>query len=86
LVAFVVAAGETGAAQRPVLLQRLRAALPPYMVPSRLHFVARLPRMPGGKLDQRALATHDDAARDDAGAPATGLLARLGFPFRRSAR
>ncbi len=81
LVAFVVAAGETGAAQRRTLLQRMRAALPPYMVPARLHFIARLPRMPGGKLDARALAAHDDAS-----APAPGLLTRLRFSFWRAAR
>jgi len=34
--------------------------------------------MPGGKLDSRALAAHDDGW-----APVSGLLVRLGFRFRR---
>jgi acyl-coenzyme A synthetase/AMP-(fatty) acid ligase len=79
LVAFVVAAGETGPALRHALLQRMRAVLPAYMLPARLHFMDRLPRLPGGKLDARTLSERDDAAM-----PSPGLLARLGFRFRRS--
>jgi acyl-coenzyme A synthetase/AMP-(fatty) acid ligase len=78
LVAFVVATGATGPALRRALFQQMRGALPPYMVPARLYFIARLPRMPGGKLDSRALAAHDDGW-----APVSGLLVRLGFRFRR---
>jgi acyl-coenzyme A synthetase/AMP-(fatty) acid ligase len=81
LVAFVVATGEAGPALRQALLQRLRSALPPYMVPTRLHFLARLPRLPGGKLDLRALSAHDDST-----AAMPGMLARLRAPFRRQAR
>jgi acyl-coenzyme A synthetase/AMP-(fatty) acid ligase len=46
------------------LRQRLSAALPPYMVPSRYVSVDRLPRLPNGKLDVRALGRPDD---DDSG-------------------
>jgi acyl-coenzyme A synthetase/AMP-(fatty) acid ligase len=81
LVAFVVVAGEAGPTLRQLLLQRLRSALPPYMVPARLHFLARLPRMPGGKLDVRALTAHDEQT-----AAMPGRLARLRSPFRRPGR
>jgi acyl-coenzyme A synthetase/AMP-(fatty) acid ligase len=81
LVAFVVASGASGVALRRALVQRMRAVLPAYMVPARLHFIEHLPRLPSGKLDARALAAHDDA-----GAPVPGLLTRLGLPFRRTAR
>ncbi len=81
LVAFVVADGDTAPHGRRALMQRMRAVLPAYMVPARLIFMEHLPRLPGGKLDVRALA-----ASDDTRASAPGLLSRLGFPFRRLAR
>jgi len=81
LVAFVVARDSAGSALRRTLVERLREVLPAYMVPARLHFIERLPRLPSGKLDARALGVHDDA-----GAPAPGLLSRLRLPFRRTGR
>lgn len=45
------------------LAAALRAELPPYMVPSRLGVVDRLPRSVGGKLDRAALPVLGDAAR-----------------------
>ncbi len=41
----------------------LRAELPPYMVPSRLGVIDRLPRSVGGKLDRAALPVLGDDAR-----------------------
>jgi amino acid adenylation domain-containing protein len=81
LVAFVVAGRAAGVGLRRTLMQRMRAVLPACMVPARLHFIERLPRLPSSKLDARALAAHDDA-----GAPAPGLLRRLRLPFRPAAR
>jgi acyl-coenzyme A synthetase/AMP-(fatty) acid ligase len=79
LIAFVVASREPGPALRRALAQRMRATLPAYMMPARLHFIECLPRLASNKLDTSALA-----ARDDAPGPAPGLLSRLGFSFRRS--
>jgi non-ribosomal peptide synthetase component F len=62
LVAFVVAGGADEAALRGALAGRLGAELPSYMLPSRLHVVAALPKLPGGKIDPAALARLDDAA------------------------
>lgn len=62
LVAFVVC---TAAADEDLLrersMQHLRAALPPYMHPSRIVFIDRLPRTRNGKLDAKALLAHDKA-------------------------
>jgi amino acid adenylation domain-containing protein len=60
LVAFVActtAAGEDSLRDR--LTQRLHAALPSYMHPSRIVFIDRPPRTRNGKLDVEALLAHD---------------------------
>ena len=62
LVAFVVADGPAENALRDILMARLRAALPSYMLPARLHVVVALPKLPSGKVDPAALARLDDAA------------------------
>ncbi len=60
LVAFVVRArGGDEATLREGLMQLLRAALPPYMHPSRIVFIDRLPRTRNGKLDAEALLARD---------------------------
>jgi amino acid adenylation domain-containing protein len=62
LVAFVVcsaAADEDSLRER--LTQRLHAALPSYMHPSRIVFIDRLPRTRNGKLDAESLLAHDKA-------------------------
>ena len=62
LVAFVVctsAADEGSLRER--LAQRLHAALPSYMHPSRIVFIDRLPRTRNGKLDAETLLAHDKA-------------------------
>jgi amino acid adenylation domain-containing protein len=62
LVAFVMctaAADEDSLRER--LTQRLHAALPSYMHPSRVVFIDRLPRTRNGKLDAEALLAHDQA-------------------------
>jgi acyl-CoA synthetase (AMP-forming)/AMP-acid ligase II len=59
LVAFVVPASPTEPG--------LRAMLPSYSVPSRLHLLPALPKLPGGKIDPVALAQADDASRSDRG-------------------
>jgi hypothetical protein len=64
LVAYLVPA--PGQVLEPAELRRqLSAALPPYMVPSRYVSLDRLPRLPNGKLDVRALGApmSDDTAR-----------------------
>lgn len=52
LLAFVVGAGED---LQLALEQRLRQHLPSFMRPAAILVVAALPRLPGGKVDQRAL-------------------------------
>ncbi|MCY1331038.1 Tyrocidine synthase 3 [compost metagenome] len=54
LVAFVVAAEEEGLEAR--LQAQLAQRLPVHMLPSALRRLARLPLMPNGKVDRRALA------------------------------
>jgi amino acid adenylation domain-containing protein len=49
----------------------LRTKLPPYMTPSRHVFVEALPRLPGGKIDRRALASLETPATTDTPGPAT---------------
>lgn len=58
LVAFVVASGQ-GADPTGPLRETVRRALPPSLHPARLHVLADLPRLPGGKLDVQALRTLD---------------------------
>jgi acyl-coenzyme A synthetase/AMP-(fatty) acid ligase len=52
LLAFVVGTGDNLTA---ALQNRLHQHLPSYMWPTAIHLVASLPRLPGGKVDQRAL-------------------------------
>jgi len=47
---------------RDLLTERLHATLPSYMLPTRLHVVAAVPKLPGGKVDPRALERLDDAS------------------------
>jgi amino acid adenylation domain-containing protein len=58
LVSFVTPA----AVSVPELLQRLRATLPDYMIPSRIIVLDALPLLGNGKVDRRALAQHLAAA------------------------
>ena len=68
---------------RDLLTERLRAPLPTYMLPTRLHVVAAVPKLHGGKVDPRALEQLDDAsvAHVASGAPEAsvggGRFARL---------
>ncbi len=59
LCAAVVAAGSGAAPSRRDLLAELGDVLPPYALPSRIIFVATLPRTPTGKVDVRALIARD---------------------------
>ena len=62
LVAFVVcSAADDEDSLRECLTQRLNAALPSYMHPSRIVFIDRLPRTRNGKLDAEVLLAHDEA-------------------------
>ncbi|MEU4545899.1 non-ribosomal peptide synthetase [Nonomuraea dietziae] len=63
----------------PALRERLRAALPEYMVPGRLVVMAALPLTPGGKLDRNALPPPDWSRAVAAvyRAPATPVEAEL---------
>ena len=54
LVAYLVA--EADVPPPPAALRRsLSTGLPPYMVPTRFEAIARLPRLPSGKIDRKAL-------------------------------
>jgi acyl-coenzyme A synthetase/AMP-(fatty) acid ligase len=57
VVAFVVLKKSDPDGLRRSLVERLRALLPAYMVPARIEFLDALPRLSGGKIDSRALAT-----------------------------
>ena len=57
---------------RDLLTERLRATLPSFMLPARLHVVAAVPKLPGGKVDPRALERLDDASVAHAGRGAYG--------------
>jgi len=90
LVAFVVAValepalGEAANAHlRGLLTERLRATLPTYMLPARLHVVAAVPKLPGGKVDPRALERLDDesVAQGARGASAAAEASVAGGPF-----
>jgi acyl-coenzyme A synthetase/AMP-(fatty) acid ligase len=54
LVAFVGANSE-GAIDSEQIIASLKAKLPAYMVPSRVHALADMPFNPSGKVDRRAL-------------------------------
>ncbi|MEU6423559.1 non-ribosomal peptide synthetase [Streptomyces spiralis] len=64
-----------------VLLDRLSTVLPPYMVPSAVHWCADLPLTANGKVDRKALTALATqllhAAKDDVEAPATPTERRL---------
>jgi acyl-coenzyme A synthetase/AMP-(fatty) acid ligase len=62
---------------------RLRATLPSYMLPTRLHVIATVPKLPGGKIDPSALERLDDAAIRNAAASRTGASIRNAPTFRR---
>lgn len=58
LVAFVVPRQEGGDPAK-ALRETVRRSLPPSLHPARLHILADLPRLPGGKLDAQALRALD---------------------------
>jgi acyl carrier protein len=62
------------------LKQRLRATLPPPMIPGELHVVRSIPRTPNGKADRRALLEQSQRSllpRAGAVAPRTTIEVRL---------
>jgi amino acid adenylation domain-containing protein len=69
LVAYVVADAERHDALYPMLRDRLRAELPSAMRPAQVILLERMPYLPGGKIDLRALPDTD--------APRETLLQRL---------
>ncbi|QCI68410.1 non-ribosomal peptide synthetase [Phreatobacter stygius] len=77
LVAFVVPEETAGPDLGPALRDIVRRALPPSLHPTRLHLVAEIPRLAGGKvdtarlrdLDQAMRGTAEPAERADAGTP-----------------
>jgi amino acid adenylation domain-containing protein len=76
---------------RDLLTERLRATLPSYMLPARLHVVAAVPKLPGGKVDPRALERLDDAsaaqgARSAHGASGAADASVVRGPFARLRR
>jgi acyl-coenzyme A synthetase/AMP-(fatty) acid ligase len=70
---------------RDLLTERLRATLPTYMLPARLHVVAAVPKLPGGKIDPRALERLDDASIAHAASVAAEVSDARG-PFARLRR
>lgn len=63
LVAFVVPAEQAGTDLIPELRALIRRALPAAVHPTRLHNLAELPRLRGGKIDSIALRELDGALR-----------------------
>lgn len=63
LIAFVVAIPGSEGGLDLRLREQLRKSLPGFMVPSQIVLVARMPMLPGGKIDTQAL--HALAVRPD---------------------
>ena len=96
LVAYIVASAGAQVEVAP-LRASLRAALPPYMVPSHFEVVDTIPRLTSGKIDRKALralpmevADHtadSDTPETDAEAALFAALERFfpGLPIRRNA-
>ncbi|MFD5766398.1 amino acid adenylation domain-containing protein [Streptomyces sp. NPDC127049] len=84
LVAYAVPADATAVPDAAALRQRVRDALPPYMVPAAVVLLPDLPLTASGKLDQRALpapeyvgTASERAPRDEREAVLCGLFADL---------
>ncbi|MFI8424195.1 amino acid adenylation domain-containing protein [Streptomyces sp. NPDC085479] len=84
LVAYAVPADGDAVPDAGALRQRVRDALPPYMVPAAVVFLPDLPLTASGKLDQRALpapryvgTASERAPRDEREAVLCGLFADL---------
>ncbi len=76
LVSYVAASGDTTR-----LLDGVADRLPPYMVPSAVVAVDRLPLTRNGKLDRLALPAPEDRSTDVARAPRTAVERRLAGLF-----
>ncbi|RWB29307.1 MAG: AMP-dependent synthetase [Mesorhizobium sp.] len=63
LVAFAIPQPWAGPAFSDELRQLVRTKLPPPLCPLRLHTIAEIPRLPGGKVDMATLAEIDLSAR-----------------------
>lgn len=70
LVGFVVCNAPADGTALERLRGELRAALPAYMQPARLHAIERLPLLPGHKIDTDALAALDDSEQAEKSAAA----------------
>ncbi|WP_214473697.1 AMP-binding protein [Mesorhizobium sp. dw_380] len=66
LIAFAVPQRTAGAAFADELRQLVRTTLPPPLHPLRLHAIASIPRLSGGKVDMAALAQMDVSERKTA--------------------
>ncbi|TPM26980.1 AMP-binding protein [Mesorhizobium sp. B2-3-5] len=66
LIAFVVPKCLAGAALADELRHLIRTTLPPPMHPLRLHTIASIPRLSGGKVDMATLARMDSSERKTA--------------------
>jgi acyl-CoA synthetase (AMP-forming)/AMP-acid ligase II/thioesterase domain-containing protein len=64
LIAFVVTRDGGGKDLPTALRHTVRAALPPPLHPARLHLVAEIPRLAGGKADAVALRRMDEEKRE----------------------
>src|SRR6185436_16470967 len=76
LIAFVVPADD-GSPDLAAIQEALRAELPEHMVPGSWQLVPGLPLTPHGKVDRRALASHEPAGPEETSGPfeaARGVL------------
>lgn len=81
LVAFVVSDGRREDRDGQVLVDAVAAALPRYMVPSRIVWIERLPRTVGGKLDRKRLPVVEVAEESPAAECEGDLQSRLRRAF-----
>ena len=65
LIAFVTPEAHSGAPLLDRLRDLMRATLPASLRPSRLHEVSQIPRLPGGKVDLKALEEIDATRREE---------------------
>jgi amino acid adenylation domain-containing protein/non-ribosomal peptide synthase protein (TIGR01720 family) len=79
LLAYAAAGSGTGADD---LKEHLRGFLPEYMVPAHILLLDRLPKLPGGKLDRKALPDPEWSGQDPFRAPRTQVEQDLAAVWR----
>ena len=74
LIAFAVALSGADCNLSAALRGAIRRALPPPLHPTRLHVIAEIPRLAGGKVDTARLRAIDQAARENVGPGAAVVM------------